>query len=657
MKFSYSIDMILPSFTHYGAIIMSNKKQFKSSILHLAVVTGSLLLVACNDSNSNDSPNDNTSSGKALELNILHINDSHSHLDEESMTFQLETSPQQREAIQVANGGFARVTALINELAATEKNTIKIHSGDAITGDLYFNLGGGKAEAALMNTVCFDSLTLGNHEFDNADQGLDEFIGFLNSANNHCKNPTAILSANVEFGASSPLYKTKLIQPYTILEKEGQKVALIGLTIADKTKNASRPNADTIFHDEIVTAQKYIDELKKQGINKIIIQSHVGYEREKELATKLSGVDIIVGGDSHSLLADAKLKDYGLTPEGDYPTQLKNKDGDTVCVVQAWQYSHVVGQLKVQFDPQGKVQACTGQANLLIGDNFKRVDSKAAALTNTEIEHIKQDVLKSNTLRVVQPDATALGILKPYQSAKILFGQKQVAIASEDLCLRRVPGTTRDTSRSVLGDVCNASDFTNQHGGDVQQLVAEAFLMQGKKYFNADISIQNGGGVRVDLAKGPISVEKIYSVLPFKNTLVQLKMTGQEIKAVLEDAMDGVVNKNTGSYPYAGGLRWNVDLKRPKGERLSNLQVRDAQGQYQALNMTTTYQVATMNFLADGQDFYTSFKNINGERRVEVGLDYAEAFLQYIDGLSGVEGQKNLSRLAKSDYSTQNYQE
>ena len=92
----------------------------------------------------------------------------------------------------------------------------------------------------------------------------------------------------------------------------------------------------------------------------------------------------------------------------------------------------------------------------------------------------------------------------------------------------------------------------------MQQLVAEAFLQQGRTFFGADLSIQNGGGVRTDLAKGAITVKDVYTVLPFKNTLVQLNATGQEIKEALEDALEGVVGPalNTGCYPYAGGLRW-----------------------------------------------------------------------------------------------------
>lgn len=639
-----------------GKVVTFKNKINHYSSLTCGLIVSSIFLAGCNNDSKENTNITPVIQPKPLEVNLLHINDSHSHLDEESTKLMLETSAGKREEIQVSNGGFARVAALINTLASSEKNPIKIHSGDAITGDLYFTLKEGEAEADLMNTVCFDTLTLGNHEFDNTDAGLQKFIGFLNDKGN-CKNKTQVLSANVEFGKTSPLYQTDLVKPYTIMEKEGQKIALIGLTIANKTKNASRPNQDTVFNDEIITAQKYIDQLKQQGINKIIVQSHLGYGLEKDLATKLSGVDVIVGGDSHTLLADAKLKNYGISPEGDYPTTLKNKDGDQVCVVQAWQYAYVVGQLKVNFDANGKIEACTGKANVLIGDDFKRTAKDAPALMSTELDSIKRDIESSNALRIVQPDATALNILDPYKVAKNLLGKEKVAIANDNLCLRRVPGMTKDTSRSSLGDVCNKSDFINQHGGDVQQLVAEAFLQQGKKYFNADISIQNGGGVRIDLPQGDITVEKIYTVLPFKNTLVQLKATGQEIKAVLEDAMDAVTRNNTGSYPYAGGLQWDVDLTQAKGQRVSNLKVRNTQGQYELLNLNQTYQVITINFLADGQDFYSSFKNITGERRVDVGLDYAEAFLKYVEGLPGEKGQKVLSRLPVEHYSTQNYKE
>lgn len=265
------------------------------------------------------------------------------------------------------------------------------------------------------------------------------------------------------------------------------------------------------------------------------------------------------------------------------------------------------------------------------------------------------DIAAGQVLRITEPDQQAVALLAPYKKQKEAMGATIVATSSDNLCLRRVPGSKRDTSRSSLGDVCNKNDRVNGHGGDIQQIVAEAFLQQGKAYFGADLSLQNGGGVRVDLVAGKITVKDVYTVLPFKNTLVQLNATGAEIKAALEDAVEGVVGPtlNTGCYPYAGGLRWWLDLNKPKGSRFSRLEIRTANGSYQPFDLRKTYKVATLSFLADGNDSFTALKNITGERRIDVGLDYAEAFLRYIEKLPGED--KVVKPLPVKDYSTQRF--
>ena len=212
-------------------MLINNKKQ----ILSLSLL--SLLLTACN----HDDNDDVIVEAKPLELNILHINDHHSHLDEESIKFKANVGTGDEE-FSVASGGFARVAGLINQLAVEKKNALKIHAGDAVTGDLYYNLSDGKADADAMNTVCFDTFTPGNHEFDAKDAGLKKFIDFLDQSS--CKDKTKILTANVTFGASSPLYKNNRIQKSQIFEKDGVKFAIIGLTVAKKTKNSSQPNDD-----------------------------------------------------------------------------------------------------------------------------------------------------------------------------------------------------------------------------------------------------------------------------------------------------------------------------------------------------------------------------------------------------------------------------
>lgn len=625
-------------------MLINNKKQ----VLILTIV--SLGLVACNDDkNTTTTP---AVEPKPLELNILHINDHHSHLDEETIKFKMNIGTGDEE-FSVASGGFARVASLINQLATEKKNALKIHAGDAMTGDLYYNLSDGKADADAMNTVCFDTFTPGNHEFDAKDDGLKKFIDFLDQSS--CKEKTKVLSANVTFGASSPLYKTNRIQKSQIFEKDGVKFAIIGLTVAKKTKNSSQPNADTLFADEIETAQKEIDQYKAQGIKNIILQTHVGYDLDQQLAKSLTDVDVIIGGDSHTLLGPNSLKKYGMTPEGAYPTQLKNKDGQLVCIAQAWQYSYIVGDLKVQFDKNGNIESCSGTPHVLIGNNFTRTAKDAKAVIETEKQAILNQFKTDQVpFTVVTPLQKTLDVLKPYLEQKQKFAREIVGQATDNLCSRRVPGTQRDVNRSTLGDVCNKNTHVDQHGGDIQQIIAEAFLQQGKTFFGADISFQNGGGVREDVGLGDVTVGKIYNVLPFKNTLVRLDMTGIEVKSTLEDAIDGVIaQNNTGSYPYTGGLRWNVDFTKDKGQRLNQIQVRNASGQYENLDLSKTYKVITIDFLANGGDYYTTLKTITGDRRLNVGLDYAEAFLKYTQGITGQMGQKKINKLATSEYSTQ----
>jgi len=617
-----------------------------------AIILAAVALVSgCSDISRKQFVQDGAVVSEPMHLTVLHINDHHSHLDAQTVTLQLTTGAGKREAITTELGGFPRVTAAFKELETQSEHVIKIHSGDAITGDLYYNLTEGRADADLMNTVCFDAMTLGNHEFDHGDAGLKKFADFLHA--DPCATP--LLSANVQFSPESPLAGALgTVQPSVILERGGQEIGIIGLTVAGKTRNASRPDKGTLFTDEATAAQQEIDRLQALGVNKIILATHIGYEADLALVGNLSGVDVVIGGDSHTLLGAEELQEYGFSSVGPYPTHSTDKDGNPVCIVQAWQCSAVAGELRVHFDENGVVTSCTGTPWILVGENFSRPGEEADELRAAELAAIKADIAASTMLRITVPDAAASAQLAPYARQKLDFGATTVGVADTNLCLRRVPGSKRDISRSTLGDLCNASPAVNLHGGDVQQLVAEAFLQQGRAYFQADLSILNGGSIRADIPAGEITVKDIYTILPFDNTLVQLKATGSEIKAALEDAAEAVVSIGSaasGSYPYSGGLRWHLDLNQPQGARFTNLEIRGEDGHYQPFDLDGTYTVITVSFLADGKDFYTAFKDITGNRRINADLDHADAFLQYFRTLerSGLL----LTRLPIEAYSTQ----
>ncbi|ODA20126.1 bifunctional metallophosphatase/5'-nucleotidase, partial [Achromobacter xylosoxidans] len=433
----------------------------------------------------------------------------------------------------------------------------------------------GEADAALMNTVCFDAMTLGNHEFDKGDSGLKRFIELLHAGT--CQTP--VLSANVTFGASSALNPARapgMVKPSIVLRRDDQPIGLVGLTIANKTQQSSSPDPGTLFSDETAAAQQQIDALRAQGVNKIVVMSHIGYEYDKQIIPNLSGVDVVVGGDSHTLLGPAALSTYGVgSPAGPYPTELRNKDGKRVCLVQAWEYSQVVGELKVSFDANGDVTACAGTPHVLVGDAFKIGGATPAAADQAAI---LADVSASGFLRVQAPDPQATAVLQPFKAKVDAFSASLVATVPQELCSRRVPGGpgSRDYGRSSVA--CNTLGNVSLHGGDIQQLVAQAYLeVANANYGGADISLQSGGGVRVPLL-GNVTAANVIEVVPFGNMLWRLDITGAEVKGMLEDGMQAVYGPggSTGPYPYAGGLRWDVNAALAQGSRVSNIEVLDS---------------------------------------------------------------------------------
>ena len=614
---------------------------FKRSLLgaSTAAVCG-LVLSACGGSDDPVAP-----SFKTIELNIAHINDHHSNLDATS-AFQLKLDGIDT---QVDIGGFARQTALFKSVASTP-NLLKLHAGDAITGSLYYTFFKGAADAQMMNTICFDALTLGNHEFDDGDAVTASFLDEL--AKGTCPTPTPTLSANVLPQAGTPLAPSSgktYLKPYTIKTIDGVPVGIIGLATGTKTTNASRPLASTQFLDEASSAQKAIDELKTKGVRHIVLLSHFGFDNDKALAAKLTDLDVIIDGDSHTLLGDFSAQ--GVSSGGSYPTLVKNKDGSTVCIGQAWEYTKAFGLMNVKFNTDGAVSQCSGQASLVLGDNFKRqvvgTDGKTTwqAMADADKATLINKLAGQSAVKVVTPDAGAAQVLASFSGKVTQAKAELIGSSAQDLCLVRVPGDTKDNRSGGLAACTTAN--TLARGSDISQVVAEAFLYQAKR---SDFALQNGGGVRVSVAAGPLSMNTAFTVLPFTNVIVELDISGAQVLAALEDAISNVVdNGNTGPYPYAAGLRWDVDMSKAKGQRLSNVQVRSkTSGTWGAIEPAKTYILATNDFIAAGQDGYTTLGELyKAGKYVNTYLLYTQSFVDY------VKAKGSISRPARSDYSNQ----
>ena len=383
-----------------------------------------------------------------IELNIAHLNDHHSQLEPFSnVELSLGGVP-----TRVSLGGFARQTTVFKSLAGTP-NLLKLHAGDAITGSLYYTFFKGQADARMMNTICFDAFVPGNHEFDDSDAALKTLLDELaNPLNGACGTPT--VSSNVVPQAGTPLAVTTgepLLKPYVIKKIAGVDVGIIGITIAGKTTQSSRPLSTTAFQDEVTAAQKAIDALKAKGVRHIVALTHQGYEADKAMVAQLTDVDVVIGGDSHSLLGD--FSSVGInTASGAYPTVVTNKSGETVCIGQAWEYAKAYGLMNIKFNDRGAVSQCSGQAKLVIGDSFQRKDSTGAwvAVSDNERAQIVAALDGHASVKVASADSAAAQALAGFTAQ--VDAQKAITIgsATDALCLVRTPGES--TNRSAATD-------------------------------------------------------------------------------------------------------------------------------------------------------------------------------------------------------------
>ena len=554
-------------------------------------------------------PSKKALSPKTLELNVIHINDHHSHLEEEKMELVLNGKK-----VTVNVGGMPRMIQRITDLKKSSKNNLVLHAGDALSGTLYYTLFKGKADAALMNVGHFDLFTLGNHEFDDGNTVLKNFLDEL-------KIP--VVSANVIPDKGSILEGKWT--PYVIKKIDGQDVAIVGLDVVGKTIESSSPGQDIKFHDEVETAKKMVAELQAKGINKIIFLSHAGYEKNLEIAEKVSGIDVIITGDTHYLLGES-YKEYGLKPVAEYPKKIMSPAGEPVYVAEAWCYSHMVGNMKIKFNDKGVVTELKAEPTIVIGDNLFEVKNdkgEKSQLQGKEKEDIIKYVNSRKDIKFVKEDPAAQKVLARYKAEKNELGKKEIGNITQE-----IPG----------GSANRIPNDKNPEGSLATTLVSETVLhtLKNMGTGNIDMVILNSGGVRISLTPGKISYDDAYTLLPFtSNTIYILKMNGAEIKQVIEDSLNFALDGgSSGAFPYGAGIRFEATREGTLGTRVKKIEVLDAKtNKWVPIDAKKTYTVGTNSYIAAGKDGYTTFGKITstpGREGTNTHLGVETSFINYV---------------------------
>lgn len=514
-------------------------------------------------------------SGSALadfSLEILHINDFHSRF--ESITKSDSTCNAEGEQKGECFGGIARLKTEIDTKRAAAKtagtNLVLLSAGDEFQGSLFYTQYKSQIVAEFMNDMGFDVVATGNHEFDD---GPAEFAKFLDAA----KFP--IVGGNFDT-TKDPDLKGRP-QGSIVLDIAGEKVAVIGATTEETPEIATVGDVKFSAVTDWVAGE--VKKYEADGVNKIVVLSHIGYELDKKLAAAVPGIDVIVGGHSHTFLSSTDEK-----AAGPYPTLVKNPNGTEVPVVQAGQYGKYLGNITITWDDAGKVVKAEGAPILLDAS--------------------------------VKPDEGF--ITRIAEAGKPLEALKAKVIGTATAAI--------EGSR----EVCRVAECA------MGNLVSDAMLDRVKGE-GVTIAIQNGGGVRASIDAGEITMGEVLTVLPFSNTLATFQLNGADILASLENGLSDIEN-GAGRFPQVAGLKYSFDKTKPSGSRLVGDVLTEENGAWVKLDPAKTYSLVTNNYVRGGGDGYELFgtKAINaydfGPPLENVLADYIAAkggsYTPYTDG-------------------------
>lgn len=463
-------------------------------------------------------------------LNVIHINDLHSRV--EPINRFDSTCGAEDNAEGKCFGGYARVVTKINELRSelADENVIVLDAGDQYQGSLMYTTYKGDVEIEFAELVGFDAMAVGNHEFDDGDEGLAKLADGVSFP---------VISGNIDVSQSNIL--AGKVDNHTVLDVNGTKVGIVSALAAD-TVETSSPSDAVIFTDEIESLQADVAALQAEGVDIIIALTHVGLAKDMEIAAAVEGLDAVVGGHSHTKMSN--------TEEGAlaYPQMV----GD-VPVVQAYAYSKYVGHLKLDFDDAGNVTAASGDTIILDASVAEdaAVVARVAELAGP-IEEMKTRVV-AEAAGMIEGDRSVCRAMEcPMGNLVADAMLARVQDQGVEIAIQNGGGlrASIDAGEVTMGEVLTVLPFQNtlstfevtgatmvaalENGVGQVEEGAGRFPQVAGMSFTVDLSMDPGSRVSDVMVGGaPIDLEKVYGVV--SNNYVR---NGGDGYSMFEDAMN-----------------------------------------------------------------------------------------------------------------------
>lgn len=481
--------------------------------------------------------------------------------------------------------GIVGVAGLKNYYEAQGADVLLLDAGDFSQGSTLVSYYKGKNAAEYMAAAGYDAVSMGNHEFDYSFDALLDNMKVLTDAG------VKVIDANVINKETGKSY----FDANAVFEFDGIKVGVFGLDTSETLTKASPSNVKAVnFLDKeemFKEAQAQVDELKSAGCDYIIALTHLGVDEESvgrrstDLAAAVKGIDLIVDGHSHTVIDGGE------------------KVGDTV-IVSTGSYLANVGTVVI--DKEAK----TEEAKLISAADYAagtaQYDETVKALVAEDVAEVAEAYSK-------------------------VFAKTEVHLEG--------------TKQIVRSQETNLGDFT-----------ADAYLYTAQKYadehelgVNVDCAISNGGGIRVSVEPGDISMDTLVTIFPFGNNVCLVTITGEQLLEVLE-ASTFCTPETIGGFPQVAGIEYKLDVSVPyeNGEQYpdstyyapakpgSRVTIKSVNGK--AFDPKAEYTVAVNNFQAEGGDTYYQLTKNSYFCDTEI-LD-CDALIEYVNSLGGVIGEQ-----------------
>lgn len=543
-------------------------------------------------------------------LTVLHSNDGESHLEHAGQGLE-------------EFGGIARFATLVQQLKLqgvqphghVKTGVITLNSGDNFLASPAFSASltkpsGPYYDSIALDLIGFDAMAIGNHEFDFGPDVLAKFIGGFTK-------PVPFVSANLDMSKEPALQArvdTQRVVPSTVVVVNGERVGVVGAT-TPRLPSISSPRHVGVNPDVATVVQAEVDKFISQGVNKIILISHLQtIQEDLALAPQLRHVDVMIAGGGTELLANPGtllLPGDDTHIEGPYPWMVKDATSKEIPIVTTTGDYRYVGRLVVEFNAYGdmlRIDPSSGPVRVAGGSQPDAV---------TDHPQVKA--------QVVDPVNAAIAA----QAAR-LIGTSEVALDGQ--------------RKTVRGAESNAGN-----------LLADTLLWQARQLahqFNVPVpmvGIQNGGGIRNNtiIPAGHLTELVTFSMVPFANFVsIVPNISPAQFKELMENAVSRVeagdgrfaqISGFTIVYDPTGTAQMvdNLGTVTTPGNRMKEIVLNDGRAivkDGQVVSTAPNSHIATIDFLARGGDQYP----YRGVTSVTLGMTYQQAVANYIkEGLGG----------------------